>query len=111
MSPLRHISHSRRRRVRKKHELGEFARFGFDLRIADVSAAAFDAAIAAVEAEGLRASGGSNRTRIRMFVHHPDRSCTEAEANRVAERIAHLNPRVGAFEDFWGPWTADTDPS
>lgn len=110
MSYLRRLSHSRKRRVRKKHRLGEFLQIGFSFTAffpSDVSVdAVTDRFIELVEERNLFTGGGvgsngSMRT-LSMYVTAQGRSCTEADFRGLGAdlRIAFPNATVS---DEWKP--------
>jgi uncharacterized protein YggL (DUF469 family) len=94
MSTLRLLSSSRKRRVRKKHKIGEFTRYGADVCLVvstEDENRTWEQYIEIVESFDLTSGGGSTRKpegyTIRMYVTHPKRVVSKAEIDELRAKL------------------------
>lgn len=104
MSSLRLLNHSRKRRVRKKHNIGEFTRYGANVRLTvktDDENRTWEQYIEIVESLGLTSGGGSTRKpegyTIGMYVTHPKRIVSNAEVEALRTKLFAELPGVQPF--------------
>lgn len=104
MSTLRTIAHSRKRRVRKKHKMGEFTRYGANVYLVVETTdenRTWEQYIEIVESLGLFSGGGSTRKpegyTIGMYVTHPKRIVSQAEVDSLRAKLLEELPGVQPY--------------